>query len=493
MKAALTPSSQQQQRQQQRQEVTLSRLAQQRLAFLQLPLAQLTNDLRTKAEKNPFLIYESKEHMDSIEASQERVLTKAAETQTTSDAFNEDVEETDPQQQSDAVQKHDRMISSYSAPKTLTEHLEEQILSQFEPGAQRDFLLYLAGSLDEKGYLSTPQDELIEAYRHLRGEGKTTALTQALMEAIQHLQGLDPVGVGARSLEECLSLQVRADPTYSEARGLRLKLCNHLHRLLTDTPEQLAKRLQCSVEDFLAARNYLRTLNPAPGLAFTPSKPLISPEIIATQDATGRWIATCDDAQLPLFTLNEALLKETKHAALSPAEKEQMATFEADARLLVNAFHNRNTTLCFIAQAIFDRQQDFLSSAGNPVALKPLHQKDIAKALNFDESTISRAVHGKFIHLPHRSKPLPLKACFSKSALQHTTQQGIATISDQQVKATLRALIAKEDPAHPLSDQALVNYLHKKGLQIARRTIAKYRDLLGIPSTRARRQRAPHS
>lgn len=492
MKAALTPSSQQQQRQQQRQEVTLSRLAQQRLAFLQLPLPQLTHDLRSKAEKNPFLIYESKEQMDSIEASQERVLTRESEEQNTPEEFSDSFEENDPQQQADAIQKHDRMISSYSAPKTLTEHLEEQILSQFEPGEQRDLLLYLAGSLDEKGYLSTPQDELIEAYRHLRGGGKTTTLTQALMEAIQLLQGLDPVGVGARSLEECLALQVRADPTYSEARGLRLRLCNHLHRLLTDTPEQLAKRLQCSVDEFLAARHYLRSLNPAPGLAFAPPKHLEPPEIIAMQDATGRWMATCDDAQLPIFTLNEALLKETKHAHLSTTEKEQMTMFEAEARLLVNAFHNRNTTLCFIAQAIFDRQQDFLSSAGNPVALKPLHQKEIATALNFDESTISRAVNGKFVRLPHRSKPLPLKAFFSKSALQHTTQHGVDSISDQQVKATLRALIAKEDPTHPMSDQAIVNYLHQKGLQIARRTIAKYRDLLGIPSTRERRQRSTH-
>jgi RNA polymerase sigma-54 factor len=450
----------------------------------------LTQDLRLKAEKNPLLIYEKKDTMDSIEAIHEEAQAQhekniERETERTAEDEREDFN-----QQADAAQKHDRMIASYSAPKTLAEHLEEQILSQFEPSIERDFILFLAGSVDEKGYLSTPQDELIDVYRQMIGPGKTTTITQALITAVKHLQSLDPVGVGARSLEECLALQVRADPTYSEDRNLRLKLCNHLHHLLTDTPEQLAKRLQCSVAELQAARHYLSTLNPTPGYAFAPPKQLEPPDILATQDANGHWVATCDDTLLPIFTLNEDLLKSIKKSTLSTDEKSQLIAFEQEARLLVNAFHNRNTTLCFIAQAIFDRQQDFLSSAGNPISLKPLHQKDIALALNFDESTISRAVNGKYIRLPHRSKPLPLKACFSKSTLVHTTSNGIDSISDQQVKGTLRSLIAKEDPKHPLSDQAIANHLQKKGLQIARRTIAKYRDLLGIPSTRERRQRS---
>lgn len=489
MKPLLTPSSQQQQRQQQRQEVTLSRLAQQRLAFLQQPLQQLTQDLRAKAEKNPFLIYESKITMDSIDATTDRILSKESDEESVIVEGDDEHQENDPQQQTDAVQKHDRMISTYSAPKTLSEHLEEQILSQFEPNPQRDILLYLAGSVDEKGYLSTPQDELIVTYRQQHKQVSPKGLSTAFTKAIQDLQGLDPIGVGARSLEECLALQVQADTAYSDARHLRLKLCYNLHHLITDTPEQLAKRLQCSVEEFQAARRYLSTLNPSPGLTFAPPRPLEPPEIIATQDSAGRWIATCDDAQVPLFTLNEPLLVATKKATLSTEEKSQMIAFEQEARLLVNAFHNRNSTLCLIAQTIFNRQSDFLSSAGNPVALKPLQQKEIAHILSFDESTISRAVNGKFVRLPHRSKPLPLKAFFSKSSLLHRTDKGEDEISDQQVKATLRELIAKENPLHPLSDQALMQHLHAKGLKIARRTIAKYRQILGIPSTRERKSR----
>lgn len=488
MKQTLTALPQQQQRQQQRQEATLSLLARQRLAFLQKPIQVLTQDLRLKAEKNPFLLYERKEEMDSIEAIHEYARKAQAQRSDSATERFQDNEQEDPSALADATQRHDRMIANYSAPKTLAEHLEEQICSQFEPGDHRDLIRYLAGSLDEKGYLSTPQEELIEAYRAMGRRGKTTALTQRLMHAIKDLQSLDPVGVGARSLEECLALQVRADPTYSEARALRLKLCNHLHHLATDTPEQLAKRLQCTLEELSAARAYLRTLNPAPGATFAPSKPLELTEIIAQQSKDGRWIARINEALLPTFLTNEQLIATTKRASLSSDEKKQIDAFEREAHLLTDAFANRNVTLCLIAQAIFDRQQDFLSTAGNPVALKPLSQKDIAQALHFNESTISRAIYGKYIQLPHRAKPLALKACFSKSALQHATKQGTEAISDQQIKGTLRALIAKEDPAHPLSDQAIATYLQKKGLAIARRTIAKYRDLLGIPSTRDRRQ-----
>lgn len=510
MQLQQTPNQKLKQGLQQRQEVTLSRLAQQRLAFLQQPLVALNQSLRAKAEANPFLIYEPSLPTESLDVTQDRLIREESLDRTdpsasTSiydrlnhenleyfndnlDSFNESMSE---EQRLAATEAHDRKISSYSAPETLTEHLEQQILTQFEPGPQRDLILYLSASLDDRGYLVTPQEEMIEELRAQRGRGSVLSLTKELSTAIGLLQTLDPVGIGARSLEECLALQVKADPTYSDQRALRLKLCNILPRLLVDTPEQLAHRLQCTVEELEDAREYLRTLNPMPGKIFAPSKPIESPEILARQDATGRWIAACDERQLPLFALNTDLILETKGATLSSEERANVNLLESEARLFVDAYENRNKTLCLIAQAIFDRQGEFLSSGANPALLKPLTQRTIARALHFDDSTISRAINGKLVQLPTRAKPLPLKSCFSHSTLTRQTSAGESFFSDQQVKAALRALIEKEDPSRPYSDQKLMEKLHARGLKIARRTIAKYREHLGIGSTHERRQQLP--
>ncbi len=507
MQLQQTPSVKLKQGLQQRQEVTLSRLAQQRLAFLRQPLQMLHQELRTKADKNPFLIYEPTIQMESLEASQDRLIKKESLDRTDPEQrtsiydrlnnenieyFNDNLDgfgETSTQDQRErATQAHDYLISSYSAPETLSEHLEQQILTQFEPGPQRDLILYLSASLDERGYLITPQEEIVEEIRAQRGTGNARSLTQEIIEAIRLLQTLDPVGIGARSLEECLSLQVKADPTYSEQRALRLKLCNILPRLLVDTPEQLARRLNCSIEELNDARKYLRSLNPMPGKLYAPSRSPEAPEILARQDETGRWIATCDEQQLPLFALNTDLLTETKATPLSKDERANVAVLESEARLFVDAFENRTRTLCLIAQAIFDRQSDFLSAGANPALLKPLTQRTIAQALNFDDSTISRAIYGKMVSLPTRAKPIPLKAFFSHSSLKGKTKKGETLFSDQQVKAAIKAIIKKENPERPYSDEKIMQRLHEKGLKIARRTIAKYREQLGILSTHERRQ-----
>jgi RNA polymerase sigma-54 factor len=186
--------------------------------------------------------------------------------------------------------------------------------------------------------------------------------------------------------------------------------------------------------------------------------------------------------------MDEAALEAAKTHAHQKEDRALISEWEAQARLWTEAYKERNETLRRVAQLVFDRQTDFLDSGGDPATLKPLLQRDIAEAIGYDESTISRAVKEKVVRVANAHKLLPLKAFFTH-ALPASADGSATAVSEQQAKSALKALIDAEDRAHPLSDQALMEALAAQHIPLARRTVAKYREQLGIPSTRERRQK----
>lgn len=485
----LTPGVSQQQRQ--TQSPALSELAQQRLKLLPLQVNELTMFLRQRAEANPFLEFEPPVQTESFEE-----LRDAALSEDPYDADGADYllngregygDDRDPETAAEAAARHDRLILSQTEPLTLYRHLELQVKRLLPPGAKRDLALLVCDALDDDGYLRTPIAELESAWWESCG-GRPLLTERADIEAaVRLVQSLDPVGVGARSPEECLLLQVKADPAYDVTRDLRIRLCHALNAILTESPEQMARRLRCTVEEYRAALASLRQLSPYPGRAFAPKENPEQPEIVAVQDETGRWCAICDERLFPLFRVDEASVKRAREGVATPDDRKWITQQTAEARLLVAAYHERNETLRRVAQAVFDHQPAFLAAGGDPAHLRPLLQRDIAREIGYDESIISRTVKDKSVRLATAAKPIPFKAFFTHALPQSAGAEG--AVSDQQVKQAIKELIAEENPACPLSDQALTERLAAKGMPLARRTVAKYREGLGIPSTRDRKKR----
>lgn len=478
------------QEQRQAQEMHLSLQARQRLELLQLPLIELTTSLRQKAEQNPFLEFEPPLHGESLEAAQEAYLR---EEQKDSEYFNSGREgygdQKDPAAREEAARKHDWQIASLTEPETLYRHLERQVLEQMTPGPERELVLFVCAALDARGYLRESQQALLSAWFSACGGTPVLSRPQDLERAIRTVQTLDPVGVGARSLRECLELQIRADDRYNLLRDLEIRLCQRLESVATQRPEQLAKILRCTPEELRQALADLRKLNPAPGLAYARQEPLGVPEIVAIQRPDGSWKAVCDERNFPLFRVDEASVEEAKAYAKGRDEQKQVADWERQADSWVEAYHERNETLQRVAQLTFDRQGAYLASGGNPATLKPLLQRDIAQAIGYDESIVSRAIKDKSVRVATSRKLLSLSSFFSR-ALPSSASTEAESLSDKQVKSVIKALIDAEDPARPLSDEALTKALaDQHHLTLARRTVAKYREQLGIPSTRDRKRK----
>ncbi len=464
--------------------------ARQRLRLLPLALPELRAELRRQAEQNPFLeLEEPPGETVSLEASAERAAQEEDQLDNL-DYFNAALEgfgeQADPATRAEAQRRHEWLVLSQTEPETLFRHLERQVAQQIPEGPRRELVLLVCDALDADGYLRADPHTLASDWWQANGGHPKTRFDEADAEAaIRFVQTLDPVGVGARSLAECLALQTRADPRTLPERALYLRLCDRLGSVLTESPDRLARTLRCTPEALAGALAYLRTLNPFPGRAFAPREPLESPEIVALRKADGHWEAVCDERRFPLFRVDEAAVEAAKAAARGHDEKACVAALEGQARMATAAFSERNATLRSVAQAIFDRQGAFLDSGGDPATLTPLLQRDIAETVGYDESIISRTVKDKTVRVATSRKVLPLRAFFTRAA---TTAEG-AGISDRQAKAALTALVAGEDPARPLSDQALADALAAQGIPLARRTVAKYREAAGIPAAHARRRK----
>lgn len=479
------------QQQRQAQEQVLSPQAQQRLRLLPLPLQALRVELRQRAEQNPFLEFEAPAEGVSLEAMAEGEREHEGEADDPGyllsgrEGYGEQADFVD---RAEAARRHEWLILSQTEPETLYRHLERQVLEGMEPGPQRELTLLVCDALDGDGYLRTPMEGLASDWWQVCGGRAEVAEAADLPRAIRAVQGLDPVGVGARSLAECLELQVRAAGGYDTQRALKVRLCHRLGSVLTESPEQLARALRCTPEELRAALADLRQLNPFPGRAFARAENLETPEVVAVAQADGTWQAVCDERRFPLFRVDEAAVAAARGAARTREERACVADLEGRARVLVEAYHERNETLRRVAQLAFNRQGAFLASGGDPGELRPLLQREIAREVGYDESIVSRTIKDKWVRVATSRKPIPLKAFFTH-ALPVQGESGGEALSDQRVKQMVRALVAEEDPGAPLSDQALAEALAKRGVPIARRTVAKYREGMGIPSTRERRRR----
>ena len=354
--------------------------------------------------------------------------------------------------------------------------LQEHLAIQARAGAGGEKLaivLALIEQLDENGYLLADLDELGARL------GVSRAATE---EGLAMLQSFDPTGVGARSLSECLALQARELDRYDPAMAT---LIANLDILAKGALPRLMRLCEVDEEDLRDMIAELRGYNPRPGAAFEDSDAQsIGPDLFVRDTADGGWLVEINNANLPRLLVNRTYYAELSGTGADRKTQSWLNECMADANWLVKALDQRQRTIVKVASEIVKQQQGFFRHGVSQ--LKPLTLKQVAEAVEMHESTVSRVTSHKYLSCTRGLFELKF---FFTSAIQ-SSGEGDA-VSAQTVKAAIRALIEAEDAKSILSDDRLVELLNGQGFDIARRTVAKYREAMGIGSSvQRRRQKA---
>ena len=350
--------------------------------------------------------------------------------------------------------------------ETLREYVRQQVLFLSVPQLMLRELLYLTNEMDERGYLPEDCAEL-EVFA---GE------TERCEAAIRVFQSLEPAGVGARSLSECLTIQLRRMGCEDETA---YALCDkYLVDLAKGKINKIAKELGIKTEQVIAAKEIIAKLSPTPsnGFAENDAEEYVIPDVELTRTESGFEIAT-SDRYLPSYRVDAFYTAMAKKPDLTDAERDYFAQKLRQASWAVRCVERRRDILMACAEAIVEAQSDFFSDGVSPI--RPYTMSELAEHLGVHVSTVSRAVKGKYILCSYGV--YPLTQFFKRETSIGMTADSIMT--------ELRSLIANEDPAHPLSDRALMEALIHKGYDVSRRTIAKYRDQAGIAAASGRRKK----
>jgi len=377
----------------------------------------------------------------------------------------------------DAEERRQFLFDSIPATESLQDHLLAQLAEADLPPDEAAAGREIVGSIDNDGFLRTPLAEI----------GQAALADLATCERVlARVQTFTPAGVGARDLRECLLLQLRADPALASSPAARLVASPEAFEALAARRLDKAARLAgIPCEDAAGALAVLARLDPAPGRRFSAERTLYVRPELEFRLVDGRWTAILDETDLPRVRISPFWRSRYEQLRAAPAGRKGSAAARAEreersylrerigsGELLLRGIEQRQATLRKVAQAIADAQPGFFERGR--AGLRPLTMAQIAEKVGVHETTVSRTVDGKYARTPHGV--VELGSLFVGGL---PTASGEAASTDS-VKAKIRALVDAEDPAAPLSDQAIMDRLSAAGIRIARRTVAKYRDALGI-------------
>jgi len=362
--------------------------------------------------------------------------------------------------------------NSLVGQKTLRDHLLGQLHIEAETPLERSLGTLLIDRLDEAGYLREDLRTLAQQFG---------CLPDALTKVLDKLKTFDPTGVFAHDLSECLALQLEEQGLYSDAMRL---LVSNLPLLGQHEIKKLAKLCGVSEAEISVMAGAIRGLNPRPSSEFEHIVAQTAiPDVLMKalpKNIGGGWRVELNSDTLPRVLVNRDYYTHVSSRTNDKQEKEYLSVQLANASWLVKALDQRAQSILKVASEIVERQDGFFLYGIE--FLKPLTLREVAEVVDLHESTVSRVTTGKFIGTPRGL--LELKFFFTSSI--DGTDGG--SISSESVKARIKALTDEENPAKVLSDEELVEILNKEGMNIARRTIAKYREALGIPSSVLRRR-----
>ena len=357
-----------------------------------------------------------------------------------------------------------------SEPVTLHDHLLDQINIDIADPADRIIATHLIHLLDDAGYLVGDYGALAE----------TLGCDLARIEAtIARLQQLDPAGIFARDLKECLALQLRERNRLDPAMQ---SLLNNLELLAKRDRATLMRICGVDEDDLADMIAEIKALDPKPALAFDRglAQPIV-PDVLMRPDGAGGWLVELNQESLPRVLVDNTYFARVNSQARKKADRDYIAEQMQSANWLVKALHQRATTILKVAGEIVRQQERFFLHGVQH--LKPLILRDIAEAIGMHESTVSRVTTNKYLATPRGIFELKY---FFTTAIQGTA--GAAAHSAEAVRFRIKSLIDREAPDGVLSDDTIVDILRKDGVDIARRTVAKYREALRIPSSVQRRR-----
>ena len=462
-----------------KQQQKLSPLQIQTIKIIELPILELEQRIKKELEENPVLDDSPQESRDADSEEEAKDISLS------------ELDEDDPipayRLRVNNWGKDERpQYNTFSVKQSFTQSLIEQLGFKNLDQHRHDVAAFIIGSLDDDGYLRRPIDSLVDDMA-FRANIETTE--EEVLGMLKVVQEFEPAGVGARDLQECLLLQLRALPRSEDVLLAEKILSDHFQDFSNRHFQRIMSRLGIDDETLKRVIGKIVKLNPAPGGqiddSYSEQAQQIVPDFLLSYE-NGKFDLTMPRFSLPEIRVNKKYANMLMESAGSSekARKEAAAFVKQkmdSAKWFVEALKQRQNTLMSTMQAILDYQKDYFID-GDETNLRPMVLKDIAQMTGFDISTISRVVNSKYIETHFGI--FPLKYFFSEGMENSEGEE----ISTREIKKALRESVDAEDKHKPLTDDDLVGVLEKRGYKVARRTIAKYRDQLGIPKARLRKE-----
>ncbi len=456
------------------QQQTLAPQMRQSLEILQANTLELGQLLNQAMEVNPVL--EDATESDSLDEITDSEFEESDNFDDWQDSYDDDARELAIMERrnsginKDAADAREHFYNSIVAPLTLQEHLIEQIQEYgLSKEAQADATI-VVGNLTEHGYLDIPLEDLATSLK---------IPVSRLEDGLAIIQNFDPSGVGASDLRECLLLQL---DHLGLGNGLEAEIVDeHLDEVAKHHFPQLAKKLHVTLDTIIETVEHIRSLDPSPGSRFQAGgNPYVQADVEIIEDDDGEWIAGLTGSYLPRLRINDEYKDMLSASSDDRKTRNYLRNQIRDGRAIIRAIDQRQETILAIAREIVDRQKPFLEKGSRH--LKPLTMNDIAEVIGVHPTTVSRAVAGKYIDTPHGL--MEMRKFF---ATGYQTSDG-KDVSNEGVREALQELIQSEDGSQPLSDSKLEKLLTEQGIKVARRTVAKYREQLGILPSHLRKK-----
>jgi RNA polymerase sigma-54 factor len=461
------------------QKLILTPQLQQSIKLLQLPLLELSQDINQELMSNPVLEEgveregEGKEEAANVVSEEEAFSGPSDDAEaplekifgfTTDNYFEErESDGRDFGYFGDGGEETGAPFERNRSKTDLYEHLLWQLRLSSLPGPAGKAAEIIINNLNDYGYLQASLDEVASM---------AEVDLETARESLKYIQGLDPSGIGARDLQECLLLQL--GPLNLKGTLVETILREGFSELEGKKYKQLAAKLKTTIEDILESVQIIEGLEPRPGRNYSSDEPVHIVPDVYVEESQGKFIITLNDEGIPRLRLSNyyrKLLANKK--SLGPEEKQFLEDKLRSAIWLLKSLDQRNKTIYRVTESILKFQEDFFRRGHKH--LKPLNLRDVAEDLGMHESTISRVTSNKYIQCPQGL--LNFRYFFSNAV-----QTSRGEMSSSTVKDMIRQIIVEEDTKQPLNDQKIVDILKNKGISVARRTTAKYREELKIPS-----------
>jgi len=445
---------------------------QQSLQILQAPALELRNIVQQELQTNPLLeeeigTVESEDRSNDDTEFQEEFERLAKLDEEWRDYMTQNVSYSSRNLEDE--ERRQFFFDSIASQETLQLHLWEQLNTADVTEQQRQAAELIIGNIDDIGFLQTPIEEI---------SANTGHSLEELQDMLNLIQSFHPVGVGARDLRECLLIQLRR---LGKEGSLEYQIVDeHLADLGRKRLPEVARRLGVTVEQVQRAANFISTLDPKPGQIFTPDPNSYVLPDVSVDKVGDEYAISLNGDQVPHLRISKTYRDLMTQGSNGTDVRDYIREKIRSGKFLIKSIHQRQQTILNIANEIVKRQQEFLENG--TAFLKPMTMAQIAETVGVHETTVSRAISGKYMATPQGV--FEMKYFFTPG--YQTT--GGAALSNTSVKEAISELVRNEDTRNPLSDKEIVEVLSDRGIPIARRTVAKYRAELNILPSNLRKQ-----